>query len=237
MDKIMIVSVHQPQYLPWLGYFAKILESDCFVFLDTVQYKTREFQNRNKIRTGKGWIWLTVPVKTKGCAGQSIGDVLIDNDCDWHQEHKKSLQVWYARSRFFKEYFPFFQDAYERKWERLIDLNIHIINYILRELDITTPVYRESDIGTSKKSTERIIELCRKLKADTYLSGIGGRDYLDEDAFKDAGIVLKYQQFRHPEYLQLHTDEARAFEAYMSIVDLLFNEGPGSREILRQGGQ
>jgi len=232
----MIISVHQPQYLPWLGYFDKIYESDCFVFLDTVQYKVREFQNRNKIRTKDGWIWLTVPVQTKGSPYQKISDVLIDNSLNWAAKHRKSIEVWYGGADFFKDYFPFFQDLYEKKWEKLIDLNMYIIKYLVKCLKIDTPVYLESEIGTAKKSTERIIEICSKLKADTYLSGSGGRDYIEENLFEQAGIKLKFQDFKHPEYTQQFQREGYGFEAYMSVIDLLFNCGPQAFSILRGKG-
>ncbi len=229
----MIVSVHQPQYLPWLGYFDKIDKSDCFVFLDTVQYKIREFQNRNKIRIKDKWIWLTVPVKTKGEFRQRICDIEIDKERDWASRHKKSLTAWYGQAPFFEAYFPFFESVFTKKWEKLADLNIHVIKYILKQLKIDTPLYFESEIGTTKKSTERIIEICRKLNADTYLSGIGGRDYLKEDEFKKVGIRLIYQQFNHPPYHQQYLSDNQPFEPYMSVVDLLFNEGPKSIDIIR----
>lgn len=225
----MIISVHQPQYIPWLGYFDKIDKSDCFVFLDTVQYKKREYQNRNRVRTKDSWIWLTVPVNTKGLSEQPLCDVMIDNDIDWAQEHNKSLKSWYGRASNFKEHYPFFQAVYEKKWERLIDLNIHIIKYLLNVLKIDTRICLESELGTTKKSTDRIIEICKKLKADAYLSGAGGRDYMDEGLFAEEAVDLMYQDFRHPEYAQQFAN----FEPYMSIIDLLFNAGEKSLEIIR----
>jgi hypothetical protein len=229
----MIISVHQPQYLPWLGYFDKIDKSDCFVFLDTVQYKKREFQNRNRIRTQKGCIWLTVPVKTKGLDRQNISDVYVDNEIDWADSHSKSLQMWYGTAPYFSRYYPFFKDVYSKKWKRLIDLNICIIEYILKQLDIKTKIYLESDIGTTEKSTQRIIEICKKLKADVYLSGTGGKAYLAEDEFSQNSIGLRYQKFNHPEYAQRFIDDNNPFTPYMSVIDLLFNEGPNSIAIIR----
>ncbi|MCK4994635.1 MAG: WbqC family protein [Candidatus Omnitrophica bacterium] len=229
----MIVSVHQPQYIPWLGYFDKIDKSDCFVFLDTVQYKKREYQNRNRVRTKDSWIWLTVPVITKGSSHQSLSDVLIDNETDWANEHCKSLQSWYGHASYFKDYFPFFEDLYKKNWEKLIDLNINVIKYLLGALNIDTQIYLESEIGTSKKSTERIIEICQKLKADKYLSGAGGKDYLQEGLFAKDGIDLKYQIFEHPNYKQQFMSNEHAFESYMSVLDLLFNAGKQSLSIIR----
>ena len=184
----MKISVHQPQYIPWLGLFDKIDKSDCFVFLDTVQYKKREFINRNKIRTKDGWLWLTVPVKTKGQFQQKISDVLVDNTLAWAEAHKKSLQIAYGQAQFFKDYFPFFDNVFNQSWERLIDLNIVIIKYIIKQLQIDTTLRFESELGTTQTSTARIIQICKKTQANIYLSGTGGKQYLAEEEFINAGI-------------------------------------------------
>lgn len=231
----MILSVHQPQYLPWIGYFHKILKSDIFVFLDCVQYKAREFQNRNRIRTDKGWIWLTVPVITKGKREQKISEVLIDNTYPWQRKHNQSLKVYYGKAEFFEKYYPFFLETYKRNWQRLIDLNVHIIMYLLKELSITTPIYFESEIGTNHTGTERIIQICKKLKADTYLSGTGGKDYLNEARFKEERINLIYQDFKHPIYPQQFMKNSQDFIPNLSIIDLLFNVGPESKNLISGG--
>ena len=228
----MIISVHQPQYIPWLGYFHKILKSDCFVFLDNVQYKEREFQNRNKIRTKDGWIWLTVPVVSKGQGRQKIKDVRIDNSSQWRKEHLESLKACYGRSRFFNDHIDFFERLYSKEWEKLSELNVSIVEYILNKLDIMTPIYFESALDIKGTKTDRIVEICAKLKADTYLSGAGGKDYLEEDRFKENGIKLEYQSFNHPVYSQQFMKEKGDFLPFMSVLDLLFNEGTRSREIL-----
>ena len=225
----MIASVHQPQYLPWLGFFDKIAKSDCFIYLDQVQYKSREFQNRNKIRTKDGWIWLTVPVMTKGKRGQSINEIKIDNELDWQKRHISSLRTWYAKAKFFHKYESFFEEVFSKDWGNLADLNIHIINYLLKQLNISTPIYFESKLGINSTKTDRIIDICKKLNADTYLSGIGGKDYLEEGKFINADIKLIYQDFPHPVYEQCYGP----FIPYMSIIDLLFNKGEESLKILK----
>ncbi|MEW6088962.1 MAG: WbqC family protein [bacterium] len=229
----MKISVHQPQYIPWLGYFDKIDKSDAFVFLDKVQYKAREFQNRNKIRTGNGWLMLTVPVISRGLGRQEISKVEIDNSTDWQKKHWGSIEQNYHRAPYFKNYSGFFKEVYSCPWERLMDLNIHIIKYLLKELKIQTPLYYESVVGSSSNKTDRIIEICKKLNADIYLSGIGGRDYLEEEKFTREGIKLEYQSFNHPVYHQLYRKGAGSFMPYLSVVDLLFNEGEKSIDILR----
>jgi len=229
----MILSVHQPQYIPWLGFFDKLEKSDIFVFLDTVQYKPREWQNRNKIRTKDGSMWLTVPVITKGQGRQPINEVILDNDAKWQKDHHSSIKCWYGRAPFFEKYFGFFEEIYQKPWEKLVDLNIAILDYLFRELAISTKIHHESTVGTSRQSTERIIEICQKLNADTYLTGIGGKNYLDEAKFTQTGIKLLYQDYQHPTYNQLFTDDTSAFLPNMSIIDLLFNEGERSLTILK----
>ncbi len=228
----MIVSVHQPQYIPWLGYFDKIAKSDCFVFLDCVQYKEREFQNRNKIRTKDGWGWLTVPVVSKGMGRQKISDVVIDNGFAWKKQHLKSWEVWYARAPFFKGHSAFFEKIYTTEWDKLSQLNIFITQYVLEMLGIEKQILFESALQTTTTKTDRIIEICQKLKADVYLSGAGGRDYIEEDKFKAAGIELRYQDFIHPVYRQQFSASGKDFISHLSVFDLLLNEGPESGKIL-----
>ena len=228
----MIVSVHQPQYIPWLGYFRKIAHSDAFVFLDCVQYKSREFQNRNKIRNPKGWMWLTVPVVSKGKGRQRIGECLIDNELPWARQHWHALQSCYGKAEYFNRYASFFEETYAKEWVRLAELNVHITRYLLEQFSICVPLYFESELDSKSTKTERIIDICVKLKADAYLSGLGGKEYLQEEKFLQAGIRLEYQQFTHPRYHQQFMAKVDDFIPYMSALDLLFNEGPGSREIL-----
>jgi len=232
----MILSVHQPQYIPWLGFFDKIAHSDAFVFLDVVQYKPREWQNRNKIRTKDGSLWLTVPVVTTGLGRQAINDVKIDNSSAWTKEHWTSLRCWYSRAPYFDTYAPFWEDVFSRKWDKLVDLNLHVTKFLLQALGINIPLYLESELGTTGQATDRIIELCQKLQADTYLTGSGGRNYLDEAKFPEAGIKLQYQDYQHPVYRQQYMKSGDDFMAGISVIDLLFNEGKQSLSIIRGGG-
>ncbi len=231
----MIISVHQPQYIPWLGYIDKIAKSDCFVFLDAVQYKEREFQNRNKVRTKDGWIWLSVPVISKGLGRQRILEVGVDNERDWARQHLKSLEVCYGKAKYFGRYFDFFKEAYAARWEKLCKLNVHIVKFILNEFALSPEIYFESELNIHSTRTDRIIDICARLKADTYLSGAGGREYLEEEKFKAAGIRLVYQDFTHPVYHQQFASGEKSFIPCMSAIDLLFNEGPKSVDILGLG--
>ena len=228
----MVVAVHQPQYLPWLGYFDKIAACDAFVFLDCVQYKPREFQNRNKVRTPEGSKWLSVPVVSKDRGRQIVSEVEIDNDFPWKRQHLNALRSAYGKAAYFDRYAGFFQELYSGEWNKLMELNVHIIKYLLAELGIARPVYFESALGICGTATERIIEICQKLNADTYLSGAGGKDYLAEEKFVPAGIKLLYQEFKHPRYAQQFMKDENDFIPNLSVLDLLFNEGPNSSKIL-----
>lgn len=228
----MIVSVHQPQYLPWLGYFHKIYHSDLFVFLDNSQYKKREYQNRNRIRTKNNEIWLTVPVLKDEEPYPNISDVYIDNSQDWQRRHWRAIYLNYTRAPFFKEYSDFFEDLYKREWKKLVDLNIYIVKYINQLLGIEKTIYFASRLNIKTAGTQHIIDTCKALKADTYLSGIGGKDYLEEEKFKTHSIKLIYQSFNHPVYTQLNMKDEKDFIPYLSIIDLIFNHGPDSLGIL-----
>jgi len=225
----MRVAIHQPQYLPWLGYFDKMDSADVFVILDDVQYKKNEWQNRNKIRTAEGWQWLTVPVLYK--FGQKMDKVRIDNHRDWRARQAKSLEYNYSRAAYFSKYASFFQDLFEKDWDLIVDLNIYIINHLKETLGINTEVVNSSTLGVSSASTERLVEICAKLKADIYLSGAGGKEYLEQGLFKDKGIELEFQEYVHPEYDQVY----KGFYPYMSVVDLLFCHGDGSLDIIKEG--
>ncbi|MBU0951321.1 MAG: WbqC family protein [Elusimicrobia bacterium] len=226
----MIVSVHQPQYIPWIGYFHKIAKSDEFIFLDNVQYKKREFQNRNKILTKNGSIWLTVPVITKEKFYQKISEVAIDNTVRWQEKHWESIKTNYNHSKYFKDYQNSFEAMYAKTWSKLVDLNSEIIFLLLKIFDIKTPVKVESELNITGTSTQRIINICEKLNSDTYLSGAGGKEYMDESLFEKEKIKLIYQDFKHPQYSQAYPG---GFEPYMSAIDLLFNCGPDSSKLLR----
>lgn len=225
----MIFSAHQPQYLPWIGFFHKVMHSDIFVFLDDVQFKKREFQNRNRIRTKDGWIWLTVPVLTKNKYYQKLNEVRINNSYDWRKEHWKSILISYSSAEYFKKYSDFFESVYKMEWEKLLDLNLFIINYIFKVIKIDVKTYLSSEFNICKTGTERIIEIAKILKGDTYLSGVGGIDYLEEHRFSEEGIKLVYQFFPHPVYKQ----QFNGFQPYMSIIDLLFNCGEKSIDVIR----
>lgn len=226
----MIVSIHQPQYLPWLGYFSKIDRSDTFIFLDNVQFKKNEWQNRNRIRTAEGWQWLTVPVLHKFL--QKISEVEINNTVQWNKKHLNALVTNYSKAPFFKEYIGFFEQTYAQDWKYLVDINIHIIQNLVKLMGIPDiELILASKFESREGPTERLIDLCKQVEGDIYLSGKDGAKYMDLDIFEKEGIKIIFQDYKHPQYPQLFG----SFEPYMSILDLLFNCGPESLSILRKG--
>lgn len=230
----MICSIHQPQSFPWLGFFAKIYVSDVFILLDNVQFKKNEFQNRNKIKLNGEARWLTVPVKYK--FGQLINEVAINNQEKWKKKHLKTLQNFYCKCDYFDQYFPEIHRLYQEEYSLLIDFNIKIILWALEQLKITTKVVIASDLTdhfTSVSATEKLIQLIKKASCQTYLSGAGGKNYLNVTQMNQEGINVIYQHFQHPEYNQ----QGNHFIPCLSFLDLLFNEGPKSLQIITKGIQ
>lgn len=225
----MIVGIHQPNYLPWLGYFYKVARSDIFVFLDNVQYSKNSIINRNKIKTPQGAAWLAVGVLTKGRFGQLIKEVEINNDTSWGNTHEKSISQNYSKTPYFKKYKVSLEDVYHRRWGKLVDLNEALIKLNCDLLGIKGVRFiRASELNVSGQSTELLINICKAVSADTYLSGFGGKKYMDGKAFEQAGISLRYYGFEHPTYNQLWGE----FIPNLSIIDLLFNVGEKSLEML-----
>lgn len=225
----MIVSINQPAYLPWLGYYDRIAKSDLHIVLDHVQFEKNSVTNRNKVRTATGWSWLSVPVLTKGRFGElAIDQIEIDQTSKWVKKHFMTLQTNYSRSAYYSQYCDYFEHFYQQDWTYLAPMLLESTCYLMQELGIQTQQLRASELSPKSKKADLILELCIKVGATTYLSGPFGRDYLDEDAFEKAGIELKYHDYVHPTYDQCFD----GFEPYMSVVDLLFNHGEKSLEIL-----
>jgi hypothetical protein len=179
----LIVAVHQPQYLPWLGYFDKIRRADVFCYLDNVQYKKNDWQNRNRIKTAQGWQWLTVPVRYH--FPQEINEVTINNAVNWKKKHLQTLISNYNRAPFFKEFAIIFEQIYSQDWEFLSDLNIALVEELKAAFGIgQAPPVKSSEINLRQDPTDRLIDICKALKADTYLSGQDGIKYMDLDRFR-----------------------------------------------------
>ena len=226
----MRVTILQPSYLPWLGFFEQMTRSDKFVLLDDVQYTRRDWRNRNRIRVRENWIWLTVPVQQKSRFSQSLLETRIDNSVSWRRKHLETLRQHYCKAPFFEKYFPRCQQVYEKDWTFLFDLCLETINLMKEEMGIETPLLRSSEMKPGGEKTERLVSICRELGATHYLSGESGSNYIAEEDFSSQGIALEYQNYEHPVYPQRYT----GFVPHLSAIDLLFNCGEQSLGILKQ---
>ncbi len=224
----MMIAIHQPQYLPWLGYFDKIDRADGFIILDNVQYKKNEFINRNRIKTDSGWQWITVPVHYH--FPERIDQVSINNQANWRHKHAQALLTNYGRAPFYKNYNSFFDELFGRDWDCLRDLNVFAVRGLAELLGIRKELPIASDWDLQDDPTGRLVDICKRMNADTYLSGAGGQNYLDLKQFDSAEIEVVFQAFDHPVYSQ----RFGPFEPNMSVVDLLFNCGDESLEVIRK---
>ena len=224
-------AVMQPTYLPWIGYFEMIDASDIFVFLDDVQFQRKSWQQRNIIKGPNGSVKLTVPVLQKGKRFQRIDQVVINNQENWAKRHLKSIEIAYLKSPYFKQYLPAFKSLYEKKYERLVDLNVSFIYMLMELLCIRTPTILSSSLNINSKANMKIIEICRILEVDELYDAAGAVNFINDELFQEANVRVVYQDYRHPKYNQLHGD----FISHMSVVDLLYNEGPRSLEVIRSG--
>ena len=229
----MMIAGHQPEYLPYIGFFNKMMLCDEFVVVDHVQYNKKTWQNRNRIRTAQGELLLTVPVLSKGSFEQAINEVKINNNENWQKKNWQSILLNYKKAPFFDAYKGFFEDLYSKKWEMLAELNITIIKYIAEQLKIAKKIVKSSELGVTGQKTDLLIDLCKKTGADAYLSGSGGRTYVDDAKMRTEGISSRFTDFKHPVYKQLHDP----FMPNMSVIDLMFNYGnEKSREIILNAG-
>ncbi len=226
----MRVTIHQPEHWPWLGFFDKAQRADVLVILDNVPFRKNYFQNRNRIRSAAGAQWLTVPVLISGHTGQLINEVVINNagEPHWRKKHFVALRQNYGRAEFWRSHEDFIAQLYEREWALLSELNVHIVSYLLKCLSIETAVVRSSELAVSGTKSELLLDVCKKLDATEYLSGISGQEYLNLKAFENAGVGIQFQEFHHPIYKQCYSP----FVPCLSVLDLLLNHGPASGDII-----
>jgi hypothetical protein len=223
----MILTIHQPEHMPWLGFFHKLDQVDLCVILDNVQYRQRYFQNRNKIRNNNGWNWITVPVNAN--RSSLIKDVTIASDHIWKRKWIKTIEHAYRKAPYADLYLQGVLAVILQEWDKLSNLNIALIELLCSYLGIKTRFCLASEMKLEGKGSELILNICSVMGGATYLSGISGKDYLQVSDFTEAGIEVIFQEFHHPIYKQLY----EPFEPCMSVIDLLLNHGPASLEIIR----
>lgn len=192
----MIVGIHQPQYLPWLPYFLKIQKCDLFILLDSVGFQKNGLQNRNQIKTIQGPRWLTVPVHQN--FGQKILDVAIDNSTAWSNKHWQTIKHSYGKSKFFKAYEQELMSIYKNHWMSLSELNTELILLMMSWMGIRTPILRSSRMNSIGSSSDLVLNLCLEVGAKNYLSGSGGKNYLDQESFRTSGVNIVYDESALP---------------------------------------
>lgn len=217
----MKVTIHQPNYLPYLGFFDKAARADMLILLDTAQYSKNGMQNRNRIKTPQGEQWLTIPVLTKNNFGVMTKDVQIDNKKDWRQQNLRSIILNYKKARYFSEFEEFVTGIYSREREKLSDFCTEIIEYIMKLLPTEVKVIRSSELEIKGTRSEMLLHLCKQVGATTYLSGKSGREYLDREIFEQNEMKLEFHGFNPPVYEQLWGE----FIPNLSTLDYLMNCG------------
>lgn len=224
------IAILQSNYIPWKGYFDMINSVDEFVLYDDMQYTRRDWRNRNKIKTPNGLLWLTVPVEVKGKYFQKICETVVSDD-KWAKDHWATVKQFYSKAKFFKLY----KDVFEEFYLNNVDKELSVINYKLIKiisgiLGIETKISWSSDYNLIDGKTERLVSIAKEAGASEYLSGPAARDYIVPEFFAEEGIALSWMDYSgYPEYEQLYPP----FEHGVTILDLLFNEGPDASKYMK----
>jgi hypothetical protein len=229
----MILTAHQPVYLPWLGLFHKVALADHFVSFDDVQYSPRDWQNRNRVKTPAGVTWLTVPVLDAGHRDKKLWEMEINNTVPWRRKHWRTLTYSYQKAPFFDLYAGFFEQLYRTEWRLLCDLNHHIFRWLLTTMGFDRPISIASAQGFKGVKSDLVLDMCKRKGATHYIFGSLGTDYADIAEFESAGISVSFQDYKHPVYPQMHG----LFVPNLSVIDLLFNCGPAAGSIILSGNQ
>ena len=223
-----IITAHQPVYMPWLGFFHKLSMADHFVIFDGVQFERHGYSNRVKIKTHQGMQWLTVPVEH---GKPFLRDAQIVTD-GWRRKHIMTIELAYRKAPYFDNYFPDIANLLSVPWHWLADLDERLLHVLLGMLGMNVSVSRATDLRLEGGKSALVLDMCQKLGATEYIFGAKGRDYADVAEFEREGIKVRFQDYKHPVYPQLRGE----FIAGLSVIDLLFNCGPCSLQILT-GGQ
>lgn len=217
----MIVSIHQPDYISYLGYFYKISRSDVFVFLDNCQYSNDNMHNWNRIKTPQGECRLKVPVKQH--LGNLISEVSSRDELDWKHRHLKTLKMNYTRARYFADFYPVFSEMLLSGYPSIAEMNITINSEISKRFGFGAELLRASDLQISTHSEQRVIDIVKAVGGDVYISGHGAKAYQIDDHFTSQGIKLVYTDYAPVEYRQLWNKNG--FIPMLSVLDYIFNCG------------
>lgn len=225
-----VVGILQPGYLPWLGFFEQMQQSDVFVIYDDVQYDKHGWRNRNRIKGPQGPVWLTVPVRTSGLNWPTNHQVEIDaTQANWAAKHLGTIRQHYAKAKHFKDYFPQLEEMYYRPWRSLLDLDLALIEILARWLGVECEMVLSSSLGiTNPDPSERLVEIITKLGGDIFYEGASGRNYLALEKFAQAGIKVDFQDYHPAPYQQQY----EGFLPLLSALDLILNCGPDSASLV-----
>jgi hypothetical protein len=229
----MIVSIHQPHFFPWLGYLDRMRRCDLFVLLDHVQFERQNYQNRVRIKTRAGPRWLIAPVEQRSRSERIVDKRLLEQPEPraWSARAFRLLREAYGGAPFFARWADDVLEVLQSGATRLVDLDLASIELLRRAFDIRTPLVQSSTLGVRQKGADLVLEICRAVRADAFLGGVGAsRRYIDPALFRSAGVDVLWQDFTHPRYAQ-HPPEA-AFVEGVTALDLLFNCGPEARSVL-----
>lgn len=226
----MILTAYQPAYMPWLGLFHRIALSDTFCIMDTAGYSKQNFINRNRIKTAKGSLWLTVPVRARGAGAQPICSVRIA-ERPWRAKHIATMKHAYGKAPYFDRYAPQLFAILDKGHEFLTGLTTDLLSYFMDRLGLRTRVVLASECGIGGEKQQYVLNMCAALGASTFIFGGRGKEYADGRRFHEAGVDALFLEYKHPRY---HQRDGR-FLPEMSIVDLLFNEGPQSLNVILGG--
>ncbi len=234
----MIITIHQPEHLPWLGLFNKIAKADLFVILDSVQYEKNYFQNRNRIYGTNGVQWVSIPISNKGHMDGSIATTEIASDpknLKWKEKYLQTIRMSYGKYPFFDEVFPLLEKAINTDSSFFCDINLAIIHSFCEALDIRPDYIRSSELDAAGLKSDLILDICKAVKADVYIAGPSGRDYLDMNSFDRDHIKVVFNDYHHPVYPQKRSEE---FVSHLSALDLFMNVGfAEAKEIIMDGNE
>lgn len=221
----------QPLYLPWVGMFDMMDQCDLFVFSDDVQFSKESWQCRNRIKTPNGVKWVSVSVDRAASSTTPIKDIRVKHEVGWVERNLNQIMESYQKAHYFQPLFNDLRGVLERNDKHLATISIALIKFLAGELGINTSCMLASDLGIQARGYERKVEVCKAVGATECLDGASGRELYDTDFFLQHGIRLSFHEYEHPVYSQLHGK----FVSHLSVVDLLFNEGPNALDILRSG--
>jgi len=231
------ISIIQPLYLPWSGFFEMIASTDVYVALDHVKFEPSSWQQRNRIKGPNGPFFITVPVRKPKDGRYRICDMEIDYNQPWVKKHLKSTELCYCKSPYFGQFYPGIRNVLENCLKSIADLNVELIRVILSFLGIDKKVIRSCELPLGNDEmlgkNERLIHLMKTVGAKSFYEGASGADFIDVSLFESEGMKVVFQAYDHPIYPQIHGN----FIPYMSVLDLLFNCGESAINIIKGGAR